>query len=157
MDLNPPKTLNEDDQLGATSVSPTAGEGEQDHEGRMAKSDLFALQKQAAELYNMIGENEQLEGWVQEKITLATDYIAAAFNHIKHQKSNPPSLGAGEETPAEMEPRPVKPEVTEAVVDESAPEGWDKTVEKMKKHKEIDNPFSLAHWMDKKGYKPKAK
>jgi hypothetical protein len=41
---------------------------------------------------------------------------------------------------------------------ESAPEGkgWEKTVKGMKKHKEIDNPFALAHWMKKKGYKPKS-
>ena len=35
-----------------------------------------------------------------------------------------------------------------------SPEGWGKTVEKMKKHPEIDNPFALAYWMKDKGYKP---
>jgi hypothetical protein len=37
-------------------------------------------------------------------------------------------------------------------VNEAAPEGWEKTVLAMKKHKEIDNPWALAHWMKKKGY-----
>lgn len=36
-----------------------------------------------------------------------------------------------------------------------APEGWDKTVEKMKEHPEVDNPFALANWMKDKGYEPK--
>ncbi len=40
-------------------------------------------------------------------------------------------------------------------VNEAAPEGWEKTVLAMKKHKEIDNPWALAHWMKKKGYQPK--
>jgi hypothetical protein len=34
-----------------------------------------------------------------------------------------------------------------------APEGWEGTVKKMKKHKdEIDNPWALAHWMKGEGY-----
>ena len=39
----------------------------------------------------------------------------------------------------------------------AAPEGWEKTVEDMKDHKDIDNPFALAHWMDSKGYEPSDK
>jgi hypothetical protein len=35
-----------------------------------------------------------------------------------------------------------------------SPKGWGKTVEKMKKHKELDNPFALAYWMKGEGYKP---
>lgn len=39
-------------------------------------------------------------------------------------------------------------------LDEVAPKGWEGTVKGMKKHKdEIDNPWALAHWMKKKGYK----
>ena len=36
---------------------------------------------------------------------------------------------------------------------EKAPEGWEGTVKAMKKHKEIDNPWALAHYMKNKGYK----
>ena len=36
---------------------------------------------------------------------------------------------------------------------EKAPEGWEGTVKGMKKHKDIDNPWALAHWMKGKGYK----
>lgn len=41
----------------------------------------------------------------------------------------------------------------DAYVDEEAPEGWEGTVKAMKKHKEIDNPYALAHYMKNKGYK----
>jgi hypothetical protein len=37
-------------------------------------------------------------------------------------------------------------------VDEVAPKGWEGTVKAMKKHKDIDNPWALAHWMKGKGY-----
>lgn len=36
---------------------------------------------------------------------------------------------------------------------EKSPEGWEKTVKAMKKHKNIDNPWALAHWMKNKGAK----
>jgi hypothetical protein len=36
---------------------------------------------------------------------------------------------------------------------EVAPKGWEGTVKAMKKHKDIDNPWALAHWMKGKGYK----
>ena len=36
---------------------------------------------------------------------------------------------------------------------EVAPEGWEGTVKAMKKEKDIDNPYALAHWMKNKGYK----
>lgn len=38
-----------------------------------------------------------------------------------------------------------------------APPGWKKTVEKMKEHEEIDNPFALAWHMKNKGDKPHKK
>lgn len=38
-------------------------------------------------------------------------------------------------------------------INEVAPEGWEGTVKGMKKHKEIDNPWALAHWMKGKGMK----
>ena len=37
---------------------------------------------------------------------------------------------------------------------EKAPPGWENTVKKMKKHKEIDNPYALAWYMANKGDKP---
>ncbi len=68
----------------------------------------------------------------------------------------------------ETEDKPLPPELQEIQeladalgflvrynLDESAPPGWEKTVEKMKKDKSIDNPFALAWSMYKKGQKPK--
>ena len=38
-------------------------------------------------------------------------------------------------------------------IEEEAPAGWEGTVKAMKKHKEIDNPWALSHWMKNKGMK----
>ena len=35
-----------------------------------------------------------------------------------------------------------------------SPPGWSGTTEAMKRHKDIDNPWALAWWMKKQGYKP---
>jgi hypothetical protein len=126
-----------------------------DHEGDMAKSSLLALHKQAGELYNMISEDEELEGWVQAKITKAADYINAVYNNMQYEKNKPGSVGTGMGAPADRNPDQMMESVEP--LEEKAPEGWEATVKKMKKHKEIDNPWALAHWMKSKGYHPKAK
>ena len=38
-------------------------------------------------------------------------------------------------------------------VTEVAPKGWEGTVKALKKHTEVDNPWALANWMKKQGYK----
>lgn len=42
---------------------------------------------------------------------------------------------------------------SEQALEETAPEGWEGTIKAMKKHKDVDNPYALAHWMKGKGYK----
>lgn len=43
---------------------------------------------------------------------------------------------------------------SEGNLSEVAPPGWEKTVKKMKKHKDIENPFALAWSMKNKGAHP---
>lgn len=40
------------------------------------------------------------------------------------------------------------------VLDGVAPPGWEKTIKKMKKSGDIDNPWALAWWMKRQGAKP---
>lgn len=117
---------------------------EDDHEGQMAKAQLLSLHKQTGELYNMLGDNEELEGWVQDKVTKASDYINAVYNNMQYEKNKPTSVGTGDGSPADSTTK----------LDEKAPPGWEKTVKSMKKHKKIDNPWALAQYMKKKGYTP---
>lgn len=42
----------------------------------------------------------------------------------------------------------------ETTIEKVSPPGWSDTVEAMKEHPEIDNPWALAWWMDSEGYTP---
>ena len=57
-----------------------------DHEASMAKSDLLRLHQYAAELEQMIHDGEELEGWVQAKITKAADYISSVKHYLEYDK-----------------------------------------------------------------------
>lgn len=101
-----------------------------DHEVSMAQSTLDSIIKHATELKTKLGQSEKnIPAWIQDHITNAENYIDQA-NTSYHEYGS-------EEQP----------------MTEKTPEGWEGTVKAMKKHKDIDNPFALAHYMKSKGYK----
>ena len=56
------------------------GQSRIDHEVEMARSDVLATMKNAKAIYQLLqnrGEDEGLEGWVQEKLIKANDYLNA--------------------------------------------------------------------------------
>jgi hypothetical protein len=67
----------------------------EDHEAPMAKAQLMNIHKQSAEIFNMIADDEELEGWVQHKLSLAADYVNAVHSNMQYEKSNVSSLGDG--------------------------------------------------------------
>ena len=56
-----------------------------DEEGEMAKSQLYNLAKYAIMLHDALSDDQQLEGWVQSKITLATDYIGKVKHYLEYE------------------------------------------------------------------------
>ena len=58
---------------------------EDDHEVKMAQSSLYQVAKDAAALHVMLDGVDNLEGWVQSKITLATDYIARVRDYMEYE------------------------------------------------------------------------
>ena len=56
------------------------------YEGEMAKRSLFHMAQQAQQLHDMIVNDENLEPWVQAKITKAADYLEKAFKAISYDK-----------------------------------------------------------------------
>jgi hypothetical protein len=64
------ESLNEDDWMQA------------DDESDMAKSQLRSIQSNAAKLMSMIGDNEQLDAWVQSKLTKAEDYLNSVEGYL---------------------------------------------------------------------------
>lgn len=132
---------------------PNQDQSEMEMDGTSAKAELLSIHKKAGELYNMVGDGEQMEGWIHEKISKAAEYINAIHSTLEYEKSKPTSVGDGAGAPADLTTQAL----AEEVLNEETPKGWEATVLKMKKKKEIDNPWALAHWMKNKGYQPKSK
>jgi hypothetical protein len=59
--------------------------GEIDHEGAMAKADLFKLGQYSYKLFKKLEDDQQLEAWVQAKITKAADYIASVYHYLEYE------------------------------------------------------------------------
>jgi len=76
------KTLREfsDMELGAPPMA-----NQDDHEAAMARADLYKLANYSFKLFKMINDGDQLEGWVQAKITKAADYVASVFHFMEYQ------------------------------------------------------------------------
>lgn len=104
-----------------------------DHEVSMAHSALDDIIKNATELKTKMGaEEKDVPAWIQDHISQAQNFInQAVTNYHEHDT----------------------PKDTSTELNEKAPKGWEGTVKAMKKHKDIDNPFALAHYMKSKGYK----
>jgi len=54
-------------------------------EGRMAKSYLWAIEKDARELREQLEDNDNLPGWVQAKIVTAQDRISTVNRYLSHK------------------------------------------------------------------------
>jgi len=62
------------------------GKSRVDHEVEMARSDLISAAKNAESIYRMIestSEDEGLQGWVQEKIIKANDYLNSVREYLE--------------------------------------------------------------------------
>jgi hypothetical protein len=51
----------------------------------MAKADLYKLANYSHKLFQQIQDEDQLEGWVQAKITKAADYIASVYHYMEYE------------------------------------------------------------------------
>jgi hypothetical protein len=74
------------------------GQSRLDHEVEMARSDLFSAAKNAQQVYAMIkdvSEDEGLEGWVQEKIIKANDYLNTIREYLEGKQIQQESVVEG--------------------------------------------------------------
>jgi hypothetical protein len=72
--------------------NPMVAEKRPDHEVEMAKADVHKLAEYSAKLSNLIdnvSEEEGLPGWIQKKITLASDYISSVYHKLDHEMGSP--------------------------------------------------------------------
>ncbi len=57
----------------------------ENHEAAMARADLYKLANYSMKLFKMIHEGQELEGWVQAKITKSADYIASVYHFMEYE------------------------------------------------------------------------
>ncbi len=55
------------------------------YEGKMSKSKLFHIARMSIELYDMLYDEDDLPGWVNDKITTAEDRISSAKKYIEYK------------------------------------------------------------------------
>ena len=56
-----------------------------DDEGGMAKRQLYKAAKYAMMLHDSLQDEDQLEGWVQSKITKAADYLGTVAHYLEYE------------------------------------------------------------------------
>jgi hypothetical protein len=56
-----------------------------DYEGEMAKAELRAICDKADQLADMMSDDQQLEAWLQSKISRAKDYIDAVYDYMMYR------------------------------------------------------------------------
>jgi hypothetical protein len=112
-----------------------------DDDGWMAKSQLYQLAKYAAELHKMINDSDDLEPWVQAKITTATEDISSVKHYMEYLVTN----GAEIEVEPENQMPMVSPSKTNISIDDVL-----RPVTEAKK-KSLKNPKDNPCW---DGYEP---
>ena len=59
------------------------------YEGRMAKQNIDICRAYSEKLLEIIHDDEHLEPWMEEKISLAADYIHSVAHSLIYNKENP--------------------------------------------------------------------
>ena len=67
-------------------VAEAKDPGEYDQEGDMARTQLRSLIHHGQLLHDMLKKNDNLPEWVQNKITLAQDYIQTSYHYLASQE-----------------------------------------------------------------------
>lgn len=71
-----------------------------DDESDMAHSQLYNIKEISTNLCNMIGKGEQLDAWVQAKLTKAEDYLSSVYNYLngeEHEQQDKNIITGGQE------------------------------------------------------------
>lgn len=96
--MKPTDFINEDHNIVQAVV-----EMHDDHEIQMAREQCYNAASNAIELHRMlkhITERQGLEGWVQEKITLASDYLRQVKEYMEYDIMNNLNNPMGEDASA---------------------------------------------------------
>jgi hypothetical protein len=84
---NNPANRNEITEMGCgvpeTNISMGVDHSD-DHEGNMAKRQMFKTAQYAAEIFDNIQDGEEFPAWIQSKMTKIADYIGAVKHYLEY-------------------------------------------------------------------------
>ena len=72
-------------------IAQEADDMHRDHEVQMARSQMYSAAQAAIEIHRLlkdISEMEGLEGWVQSKLTLASEYLESVRDYMKYEAAS---------------------------------------------------------------------
>jgi hypothetical protein len=70
-------------------IAQEADDMHRDHEVQMARSQLYSTAQAAIEIHKLlknVSEMEGLEGWVQTKIAIASEYLESVRDYLKYEQ-----------------------------------------------------------------------
>lgn len=92
----------------ATKTAKRVAE-EVDDEGKMARGQLMRMVNQASALAQMMSDDKQLDGWVQSKLTMASDYLDSAHDYLMYNKQDVDDMTEQQDKGSFMSSSPFKP------------------------------------------------
>lgn len=72
-------------------IAQEADDMHKDHEVQMARSQMYSAAQAAIEIHRLlrdISEIQGLEGWVQSKLTLASQYLESVRDYMKYEAAS---------------------------------------------------------------------
>jgi|TARA_Y100000310_G_scaffold29761_1_gene28267 hypothetical protein len=61
----------------------------EDAEGRKAKAQLFKLMKYSHKLISLLDDDDDLESWIQDKISVASNNMSSVYHYLDYEMSFP--------------------------------------------------------------------
>jgi len=68
------------------SVDMSVDHADDDHEGSMAKRQMFKTAQYAADIFDMIEDGQEFPAWIQSKMTKIADYIGAVKHYLEYDE-----------------------------------------------------------------------
>lgn len=72
------------DQAPMQSIDMGVDHHDDDHEGSMAKRQMFKTAQYAAEIFDNIQDGDEFPAWIQSKMTKIADYIGAVKHYLEY-------------------------------------------------------------------------
>ena len=70
--------------MQSISMGVDHNDNDEDHEGSMAKRQMFKTAQYAAEIFDNISDDDEFPAWIQSKMTKIADYISVVKHYLEY-------------------------------------------------------------------------